>query len=54
MVGGELGAFGNVGKLIGPLAKFGDVIAYNAVYGLADLGTSVCNNYRSEVEGKGC
>lgn len=54
VAGGELGAFGNVGKIIGPLAGVGEDLAYNIVYGVADLGSSACNNYASEVEGKGC
>jgi RHS repeat-associated protein len=52
--GGELGAFGYANKLIGPLGRLPEDIAYNLVYGLADLGASACNNYQSEVESKGC
>lgn len=48
-VGGELGVVGNISKLVSSLTDMlGEGIAYNLAYVLGGLGSSACNNYRSE------
>jgi hypothetical protein len=60
-LGGGVGAFGYVGTIAeipaltrGFGQRGGETLAYNFVYGVADLGASACNIYGMVIESKRC